>query len=76
MKLYIVAPSYQAFKNYCWRHNVPLDGSAKYVSTPHALQGLSLQQNQLRFVAGWQTLPGHREIERAAHAAVSKMIRK
>lgn len=75
-KLYVVAHTHQAFKQWCYANNVPMDGNAIYVSNPHHLQGLVLSPQQVRFAPGWLQRANARDIEREAHHAMSKMSRK
>lgn len=56
MKLYVIAPDYKRFREWCWERRIPVD-HACYVKDAFALRGITLKAHQLAFVPGWGSRP-------------------
>lgn len=71
-KIYIVAETYQEFRNYCFTQGIPLDGSARYISRADQIHNLAISPSQIRFVGNWQRLNDAQRLTKAIHAAFQK----
>lgn len=70
LKIYVVAETYQKFRDYCYAQGIPLDGSARYISRASQLHGVRIDHSQFRFVGQWEKLPDAQQIATAVNLSL------
>lgn len=70
-RTYVVAPSYQAFKDWCFRRNID-ENVPIFVSRPDQVKGARLSPDRIKLLPGVERMEAWPEINKAIRKATSK----